>query len=445
MRYLPHTESDIQTMFDAIGVKDFEELFGTVPQLCRYDKKMDLPEPKTEWSLNAYMAEIRSMMEVTPDHTVLIGAGRYQHHIPATIPSIMGRSEFLTAYTPYQPEMAQGTLQGLFEYQTLTARLLGVDVANASMYDGASALAEALLMGLRIGRKKKRVAVSAAIHPHYREVVKTYFLPTEYEVVELPFLEDGRTDLSSLADEGDTFAAVALQSPNFFGVVEDMEAAAAAVHDVGALCVACFSEPMAFGLLKNPGSCGADIVCGEGQSFGMPVSFGGPGLGMFGCRDKFVRSMPGRLVGETSDLEGKRGFVLTLSTREQHIRREKATSNICSNQGICTLTATMYMASLGGTGLRKMARLNYDKAEYLKNGLREAGAKLCFSAPTFNEFVVELSSDFKKIERNLMEQGIVAGLNLCRFYPGFKNRYLFCVTETVPREVLDIVINEVKK
>jgi glycine dehydrogenase subunit 1 len=356
----------------------------------------------------------------------------------------MGRSEFLTAYTPYQPEMAQGTLQGLFEYQTLTARLLGVDVANASMYDGASGLAEALLMGLRIGRKKTRIALSTAIHPHFREVVATYFQPTDYEIVELPFLEDGRTDLSSLAGE-EGLAAVALQSPNFFGVVEDMEAAAAAVHEAGALCVACFSEPMAFGLFKSPGRCGADIVCGEGQSFGIPVSFGGPGLGMFGCRESFVRNMPGRLVGETKDLDGKRGYVLTLSTREQHIRREKATSNICSNQGICTLTAAMYMASLGGSGLRKMARLNYDKSEYFKKALQEAGAGICFSAPTFNEFVVEFKNNFSKTRKKLLERGIVAGLNLGRFYPGFENRYLFCVTETVPKEVLDIVISEVKQ
>ncbi len=444
MRYLPHTEADIKEMFDAIGVKDFEELFRTVPGACRYDRVMNLPEPKTEWSLNQYMGKIRSMMTVTPDHSVLIGAGRYHHHIPATIPNVMGRSEFLTAYTPYQPEMAQGTLQGLFEYQTLTARLLGVDVANASMYDGATGLAEALLMGLRIGRKKTRIALSAAIHPHYREVVAAYFQPTDYEIVELPFLEDGRTDLSPLGSE-EGFAAVALQSPNFFGVLEDMEAAAAAVHDAGALCVACFSEPMAFGLFKSPGSCGADIVCGEGQSFGIPISFGGPGLGMFGCRETFVRNMPGRLVGETKDLDGKRGYVLTLSTREQHIRREKATSNICSNQGICTLTAAMYMASLGGTGLRKMARLNYDKSEYFKKALQEAGAGLCFSAPTFNEFAVEFKNDFSKTRKKLMERGIVAGLDLGRFYPGFENRYLFCVTETVSKEVMDIVISEVKR
>jgi len=444
MRYLPHTDADIETMFNAIGVKDFEELFGTVPKSCRYDKEMDLPEPMTEWGLNRYMAGIRSMMKVTTDDTVLVGAGRYQHHIPATIPSIMGRSEFLTAYTPYQPEMAQGTLQGLFEYQTLTARLLGVDVANASMYDGASALAEALLMGLRVARKKKRVAMSSAIHPHYREVVRTYFRPTDFEIVELPFLEDGRTDLASLAG-AEEFAAVALQSPNFFGVIEDMETAAGIIHDAGALFVATFSEPLAFGLVKSPGSCGADIVCGEGQSFGMPKSFGGPGLGMFGCRDKFVRNMPGRLVGETSDLDGKRGYVLTLATREQHIRREKATSNICSNQGICTLTAAMYMASLGGTGLRKLAKLNYDKSEYLKKGLQAAGAGICHSSPTFNEFVVEFNDDFLPVRKRLMEKRIVAGLHLGRYYPGFDNRYLFCATETASKDILDTVISEVKK
>jgi glycine dehydrogenase subunit 1 len=444
MRYLPHTDADIRTMFDAIGVKDFEELFGTVPTSCRYDKEMDLPDPKTEWSLNSYMAEIRSMMKVTPDHTMLLGAGRYQHHIPSAIPYIMGRSELLTAYTPYQPEMAQGTLQGLFEYQTLTARLLGVDVANASMYDGASALAEALLMGIRVSKKKTRVAVSTAINPHFRQVVDAYFRPTGFEVIELPFGEDGRTDLSVLASE-EGLAAVALQTPNFFGVAEDMEAAAGAIHDAGALCVASFSEPLAFGLYKNPGSCGADIVCGEGQSFGMPMAFGGPGLGMFGCKNKFVRNLPGRLVGETADLEGKRGYVLTLSTREQHNRREKATSNICSNQGICTLTAAMYMASLGGTGLKKLARLNYDKSEYLKQGLAAAGAKIYFSSPTFNEFVVAFKDDFQPVRKRLMEQGVVAGLDLSRFYPGFDNRYLFCVTETASKEVLDTVISEVKK
>jgi glycine dehydrogenase subunit 1 len=444
MRYLPHTDEDIRDMFNAIGVKDFEEIFMNIPKSCRYDKEMDLPAPKTEWNLNSYMAEIQSMMEITPEHTVLIGAGRYQHYIPSAIPSVLGRSEFLTAYTPYQPEMAQGTLQGLFEYQTLTARLLGVDAANASMYDGASGLAEALLMGLRVAKKKKRVAMSSAIHPHFREVVHTYFKPTEFEVVELPFLEDGRTDLSSLSAD-DEFAAVALQSPNFFGVIEDMDSASGTIHDAKALFVACFTEAMAFGMLKSPGASGADIVCGEGQSFGMPKSFGGPGLGMFGCKNKYVRNLPGRLVGETVDLDGNRGYVLTLATREQHIRREKATSNICSNQGICTITAAMYMASLGGSGLRKMSKLNFDKAEYLKQGLQDAGAEICFTSPTYNEFVVEFKNDFGAVQKRLMEQKIVAGLHLGGYYGGFDNRYLFCVTETASKDVLDTVIREVKR
>ncbi len=444
MRYLPHTKEDIEKMFSTIGVSGFEELFPTIPDECSYEGTMDLPKPMTEWGLNDHMAKLTKMMSVTPDHRVLIGAGSYDHYIPVVISSLTSRSEFLTAYTPYQPEMAQGTLQGLFEYQTLTSRLLGVDVANASMYDGASALAEALLMGIRIAKKKKKVAVSTAIHPHYRQVVAAYFHPTDFEIVELPFQEDGRTDLSKLVEiEG--LAAVALQSPNFFGVIEDLTNAGERIHDAGALFISCFSEPLAFGLLKSPGSCGAEIVCGEGQSFGINRSFGGPGLGMFGCKEKYMRNLPGRLVGETTDLEGKRGFVLTLATREQHIRREKATSNICSNQGICTMTAAMYMACLGGTGLRKLARLNYDKSEYFKRALRGVGAKIVFDAPTFNEFVVEFAGDFRPVQERLMQQKIVAGLNLGKQYPGFDSRYLFCITETTSRQVMDTVISEVKK
>ncbi|MEE4240075.1 MAG: aminomethyl-transferring glycine dehydrogenase subunit GcvPA [Desulfopila sp.] len=443
MRYLPHTEEDIQTMMARIGVKNFEELFPTVPRDCRHDEAMALPPPHTEWEIDAHMEELRSMMSMGAQGNVLVGAGSYHHNIPSIIPSLTSRSEFLTAYTPYQPEMAQGTLQGVFEYQTLTARLLGVDVANASMYDGASALAEGLLMALRLSRKKKKVAVSRAVHPHYRDVVATYFRPTEFEVVELPFQEDGRTDLSSLSDISD-LAAVALQSPNFFGVLEDLQAAATVIHAQEALLVAGFTEPLAFGLFKNPGSQGADIVCGEGQSFGIARSFGGPGLGMFGCKEQFVRNMPGRLVGETVDLEGKRGFVLTLATREQHIRREKATSNICSNQGINTITATMYMAALGGSGIAKLARLNYDKAAYMKERLAEAGATL-FAAPGFNEFVVEFSGDFSGAHKALLQENIFAGLELGRYYPELQGRYLFCVTETTPRAVIDRIVEEVKK
>lgn len=445
MRYLPHTDEEIREMLAAVGRQSLDELFCSVPEGCRVEGELPLPEALDEWRLTDHVGRLAEAMQVDDRHQVLIGAGSYHHHIPETIRAIMSRSEFLTAYTPYQPEMAQGTLQGIFEYQTLTARLLGMDVANASIYDGASALAEGLLMGLRIARKKAKVAVSAAIHPHYRAVANTYLEPTCYSAVELPVGPDGRTDLSGLADlDLDDVAAVCVQSPNFFGVIEDLEALAKQVHDAGLLFIVTFTEPLAYGLCKSPGACGADIVCGEGQSFGMPRSFGGAGLGMFACRDEFVRNMPGRLVGETRDLDGKRGFVLTLSTREQHIRREKATSNICSNQGICTQIAAMYMASLGGSGLRELAKLNYDKAEYFKARLMAKGARLVFASPTFNEFVVEFAEDFRPAYQRLLAKKIVAGLELGRFYPEHAGRWLFCATETATREVMDTVADEVK-
>jgi glycine dehydrogenase subunit 1 len=442
MRYLPHTPEEIAAMLAAIGASSLDSLFEPVPADCRMTAAWDLPAAKSEWELNDHMRHLAAAMRVDEHTKVLVGAGSYRHHIPETVRSLASRSEFLTAYTPYQPEMAQGTLQGIFEYQTLTARLLGVDVVNASMYDGASALAEALLMGLRIAKKKKRVAVAKAIHPHYRAVVRAYLQPAGYEVVELDFQASGRTDLSGLGALED-IAAVALQSPNFFGVIEDLEAAATTIHGAGMLFVTCFTEPLAYGLLKNPGSCGADIVCGEGQSFGIAPSFGGPGLGMFGCKEPFTRNLPGRLVGETKDLEGRRGYVLTLATREQHIRREKATSNICSNQGICAMTAGMYMASLGGTGIRQLARLNYDKTQYLKETLRKAGAKVVFDGPVFNEFVVEFPTDFQPAHERLLAKNIVAGLELGALYPEMGGRYLFCVTETISKQTMDTIGAEV--
>lgn len=442
MRYLPHTPEEIAAMLAKVGSQNLDDLFRAVPTDCRMTNPWPLPAPKSEWELNDHLRELAGTMRVGRDAKVLVGAGSYHHHIPETVRTLAGRSEFLTAYTPYQPEMAQGTLQGIFEYQTLTARLLGMDVVNASMYDGASALAEALLMGLRIAKKKKKVAVSKAIHPHYRAVVRAYLRPTAYEVVELDALESGRTDLGGLGELTD-IAAVALQSPNFFGVIEDLEAAATAIHGMDALFITCFAEPLAYGLLKNPGKCGADIVCGEGQSFGISRSFGGPGLGMFGCRDAFTRNMPGRLVGETKDLEGRRGYVLTLATREQHIRREKATSNICSNQGICAMTAGMYMASLGGTGIRQLARLNYDKTQYLKEALMQAGARIPFAGPVFNEFVVEFPHDFRPVYERLLQKNIVAGLELGALYPELTGRYLFCVTETIAKHTMDTIAAEV--
>lgn len=442
MRYLPNTEQEITAMLEVIGASSMDDLFATIPSECRRKDPMDLPAAMTEWELNRHMDILAGQDAGLHHKKIFIGAGSYHHHIPASVSYLLGRSEFSTAYTPYQPEISQGTLQAIYEYQTLVTRLLGMDVANASMYDGASGLAEALLMAIRISRRHK-VAVSKAIHPNYRQVVKTYFKPTGYEVIELPYRPDGRSDLAALSEVSD-LAAVAVQSPNFFGCIEDLENVALKAHqDPKTLMVACFTEPLAYGLLKNPGSLGVDIACGEGQSFGIPQSYGGPGLGMFAAKKAYMRSMPGRLVGRTVDREGKKGFVLTLATREQHIRREKATSNICSNQGLCATTAAMYMASLGSTGLRGLATLNYDKSEYLKRQMVRAGLSLPFDAPTFNEFVVKLPVGFERKYQQLLERKIVAGLPLAAYYPELADCHLFCVTETISKPDMDALVKEV--
>jgi len=441
MRYLPHTDEEIASMLNVVGARSLEDLFSAVPPSCRRNGGLNLPEPLNEWDLNRLMAGLSSTVAAAPEYKVYAGAGSYEHYIPQVVPYLLSRSEFVTSYTPYQPEMSQGTLQAIYEYQTLSARLLGMEVSNASMYDGASALAEALLMTLRITRKRK-VAVSCLIHPHFRRVVQTYLAPTEYEIVELPYLPDGRTDLSSLRNLKD-LAALAVQSPNFFGVIEDLKGAADQAHDQGALLVTTFTEPLAYGIVKSPGSLGADIASGEGQSLGIPQCFGGPGLGIFATRMSHVRNMPGRLVGKTVDAEGRQGFVLTLATREQHIRREKATSNICTNNSLCAVAATMYMACLGASGIRELSQLNHDKAEYLKNRLRSAGCKVSFGSPSFNEFVLEMPPGFEKTYSRLLEEKIVAGVSLETYYPELKNHYLFCVTETKSKEDMDLLVKEI--
>jgi len=442
MPYLPHTDEDIASMLQAVGVDDLDALFATIPEDCRFAGDLDLPRGLTEWELNDHMQSLAANMAVSPEYKVFMGAGSYEHFIPASVSYLLGRSEFVTSYTPYQPEMSQGTLQAIYEYQTLTARLLGMEIATASHYDGATALAESLLMAIRL-TKRKRVAISNLIHPLYRRVVRTYFEPTGYEVMELGYLKNGVTDLSAL-DDMDELAAVAVQSPNFFGCIENLQAVAEKVHDRGVLFVASFTEALSYGLLKSPGSQGADIACGEGQSMGIPQTFGGPALGMLASGKKYMRSMPGRLVGQTKDMNGKRGFVLTLATREQHIRREKATSNICTNNSLCALSAAMYMASVGGSGIRKLAGLNHDKAEYLKKGLKEAGFEIAFDNPTFNEFVVKFPAGFDISYERLLAKKIVAGLPLASYYPELANHYLLCVTETKSKDDMDAFIREVK-
>lgn len=441
MRYLPHTPEEIALMLKSVGVDSLEGLFSHIPKENQRSADLDLPNPKTEWQLDRHMDGLAATTATAPAYNMFLGAGSYDHFIPEMNKQLLRRGELYTAYTPYQPEVSQGTLQAVYEYQTLVARLLGMEVANASMYDGASALAEALLMAVRV-TKRQRIALSRAIHPLYRQVVATYLKPTGFEVMELPYGPDGRTDWSVL-ESVSSLAAVALQSPNFFGCIEDLDRAESLVHaDPKTMMVVTFSEPLAYGLYQAPGHLGADIVCGEGQSLGLPRSFGGPGVGLFACREKQVRNLPGRLVGQTVDTKGQRGFVLTLATREQHIRREKATSNICTNQGLCATATAMYMAALGGTGFKALARLNYDKAGYLKSALEEAGIPAAFKAPVFNEFVVRMAPNSDRLYQRLLEHHIIAGLPLEGFYPDLEDHYLLCVTETSTKADMDILVKE---
>ncbi|HEA67658.1 MAG TPA: aminomethyl-transferring glycine dehydrogenase subunit GcvPA [Desulfobacterales bacterium] len=443
MRYLPHTEEDIAEMLRVVGVDSLDDLFSSIPKSCCCRTRLNLPEAISEWELNSHMIHLAGNMAAFPEYKTYLGAGSYEHFIPASVSYLLGRSEFATSYTPYQPEMSQGTLQAIYEYQTLVTRLLGMEVANASLYDGASALAEALLMAIRITRRNK-VAISRCVHPNYRQVVQTYLGPTGFEVIELPYLENGHTDIKKL-DEIEDLAGVAVQSPNFFGSIEDLQAISEMTHKQGALFITAFTESMAYGVLKNPGTLGADIVCGEGQSFGIPQSFGGPGLGMFASKMKYVRNMPGRLVGKTKDADGKKGFVLTLATREQHIRRGKATSNICTNNSLCALASAIYMASVGSTGLKYLARLNHDKCEYLKKKLVNAGFAICFGSPTFNEFVAEFPKGFETRYQELLGEKIVAGYPIAADYPELPNHYLFCVTETKSKEMIDTLVREIQR
>jgi len=357
------------------------------------------------------------------------------------------RSEFYTAYTPYQPEISQGTLQAIFEYQTLMCQLTGMEVSNASMYDGASSLAEAGLMAQRI-TKRKKILLSQTIHPEYRRVIQTYIDPHQQEIVLIPYKKnEGRTDEEVLGDllNGEV-SSVVIQSPNFFGVIEDLHRIGEKVHQAGGLMIVGFSEAIAYGILTPPGEIGADIIGGEGQSLGIPLSFGGPYLGIFTTREKFVRNMPGRLVGETVDLEGKRGFVLTLATREQHIRRERATSNICTNEGLCALMATVFLSCLGKEGLRELAMMNLSKTEYAKkilSGIR--GCKLAYSSPTFNEFVLQVEGDPEEILNKLKKRRILGGLSLARFYPELNHHLLVTVTEMNTKEEIDLLGEALRK
>jgi glycine dehydrogenase subunit 1 len=437
MDYCPHTSADIKEMQAAIGINGLEELFADIPRKYRLNRLPDIPMPLSEQETLAVMNDL-SRKNTLPRLT-LAGAGAYHHYIPAVVGHIINRAEFYTAYTPYQAEISQGILQAIYEYQTMIAHLTGTEIANASMYDGASAMTEAAVLSGKMSNRSQ-IVVASSVHPEYRQVLRTYCWANGYTVAEIPFATSGQLDLDILKNEiGDNVAAVLVQSPNFFGAIEDIVPIADAAHKKGALLVACFTDGTALGILQPAGKSGADFVVGEGQSFGNPLNYGGPYLGIFAAREKYLRRIPGRLVGATVDKNGRRGFVLTLQTREQHIRREKATSNICSNEALCALAAGVYLAALG-KNLQKLAILNVQKTQYLKKQLLQLnGWKEVFSAPIYNEFVLRCPNP-RQVNEKLKNEGIVGGYELQKDYPKLENALLFCVTEMLSKEDMDKVV-----
>ena len=441
MDYVPHTPEDQQKIMQAIGIAELDDLFIDIPEAFRLKRLLELPAALSEQEVSGLMQRVGAQ-NILPAMT-LTGAGAYHHFIPAVVGHVISRSEFYTAYTPYQAEISQGILQAIYEYQTMIAKLTGMQVANASMYDGASAMAEAAVLAARTLSRTK-IVMTRSVHPQYRQVVKTYAWSNGYEVVEIPWGPDGRLDGAALADAvGLDTAAVLVQTPNFFGIIEDIAAIEATVHQKGALLVSGFTDATSLGLLKPAGAMGADFVVGEGQAFGNPMNYGGPYLGVFASTSQFLRKIPGRLAGATVDRDGKRGFVLTLQTREQHIRRERATSNICSNEALCALAAAVYLVCLG-KNLKKLAELNFNKAQYLKAQLIGlAGWAPAFSGPVYNEFAVRCP-DPAAVNRKLQNEGIIGGYELGRDYPELADSLLFCATEMLSREDMDRVVSILK-
>jgi len=434
--FIPHTDADREAMLKTIGFDRIDAFFENLPG-CNTTERLNLPTPTTEMEALSEIGFIASANESVKELSSFLGAGAYHHYIPAAVDSILRRGEFYTAYTPYQPEISQGTLQAIFEFQSLMASLTGMEVSNASHYDGATAVAEAINMAYHHFRGKcKKIVLSPALHPHYRETVQTYIQGSEIQVVgEELSPHSNPEDLVALID--DETALVAVQYPDFFGRIYDFSALAEAAHARKAL-FAVHVNPLALGLLTPPGEFGADIVTGEGQPLGIPLSYGGPYLGIFTTRQKFVRKMAGRIVGETVDSRGQRGYVLTLSTREQHIRREKATSNICTNQGLMVLAATVYLSLLGKQGLAQVAELNYHKAHYAAEKIAAIpGFELCFEAPFFNEFAVHGPISADEINAHLLEHDILGGYALGDVHPKMKDCLLVAVTEMNTRQEID--------
>ncbi len=443
MHYQPMTETDRQEIFREIGISSFAELLRGVPVSLR-NPKIDIPEALSELEIQSLVKELGAKNATVKDHLSFLGGGSYEHFVPAAVAQIAGRQEFYTAYTPYQPEASQGTLQSIYEYQSLMTELTGLDVSNASHYDGATSLAEAVVLACRQTDRTK-VLLSRSVHPHYRRVVKTYLEGTPYSVSEFGFDETGAFDRGELeAQLGNDTAGVVIQSPNYLGLIENLEGLSDKLHDNGSLLIMA-ANPISMAVFKSPGEWGADIAVGEGQPLGIPVSFGGPYLGYFSVSRALMRRIPGRLAGMTKDSEGKRAYCLTLQAREQHIRRERASSNICTNQALCALVACVHMTLLGKQGIKELAEINLDRAYYLREKISKLpNFKVDTSLPIFNEFVVESKKEFGQIEKQLLAKKIFAGIDLSHFYPGMKNRFLVCATETKTQEQLDHFVEELR-
>ncbi|MCM3080247.1 MULTISPECIES: aminomethyl-transferring glycine dehydrogenase subunit GcvPA [Brevibacillus] len=442
-RYLPQTDQDKREMLETLGISSIEELFADIPEEVRSKGPIQIPEALSEPELVKYFTGLSSKNVNFSTHVNFLGAGVYQHYIPSTVNHMLLRGEFFTAYTPYQPEISQGELQAIFEYQTMVSELTGMEVANSSMYDGATSLAEAAMMASGQTGKKK-VIVSRAVHPESRAVLKSYAYGQGVELVEVGINSEGVTDPAALeAIIDDSTAAVILQYPNFLGNVEDLATFEPIVHGNSALMVVS-SNPLALGVLEAPGKLGADIVVGDMQPFGIPASFGGPHCGYFATTTKLMRKMPGRIVGQTKDENGKRGFVLTLQAREQHIRREKATSNICSNQALLALAASITLTALGKQGVQEMAMINLQKAHYAKQALQAKGLEIVYSAPSFNEFVVKLSKPVADVNKQLLNAGIIGGYDLGLDYPELAGHTLLAVTELRTKEEIDTLVQELE-
>ena len=428
MRYLPLNENDRAAMMDVVGVKSVDDLFEDVPQSARLDALIDVPTYKTEAEVDAHLSAMAARSRPAGAGPFFIGGGAYRHHIPATVDHLIQRSEFLTAYTPYQPEISQGTLQVLFEFQTQVAQLTGMDVANASMYDGSTACAEAALMACRVVRRRSKVKIASGVHPQYAAVTNNQCRLQNIDLDIAACAPGQDADIMDGLDE--SIAAIIVQSPNVFGEIIDLQPYADAAHAVGALLIAVFTEPVALGAIKSPGEMGADIVVGEGQSIGVGLNFGGPYVGLFACRQKLVRQMPGRVCGETIDASGERGYVLTLSTREQHIRREKATSNICTNSGLCTVAFSIHMTLLGEAGLRKLAMLNHGKACALADKLTAIDGVELVTDTFFNEFTLRLSKPARDVAHKMLGSDVLGGLAASRLMDGQDDLLIVCATET---------------